>query len=317
MNKVLATLATLLFFASCSDIRIKEHKEWKQYFDAYGVDGCFEVYDNNKEMAHYYNKERNAKRFSPASTFKIFNALVALETAIAPDEQYLIKWDGVKRWNEDWNQDLTMAQAFTYSAVPYYQELARRIGATTMQHYLDTVKYGNMRIGNTLDAFWLNDTLQISADEQVGLMKRLYHGELPFSQRSQRIVRGMMQQKQGNDYNLYYKTGWSQIADTNTLWVVGFVEKFNRLKHLETKQEQAIPHPYFFALNFTSTDTTKDLIQVRKDLLQQLLDANGIGALNKVVPSNKHNPAIPLSGGRNKAGLTILLYPLHLPGFPC
>ncbi len=115
MNKVFAALAGLLLLASCSDVRIKEHNEWKQYFDAYGVAGCFEVYDNNKETAHYYNKERSATRFSPASTFKIFNSLVALETAIAPDEQYLIKWDGVVRWNQDWNQDLTMAQAFKYS----------------------------------------------------------------------------------------------------------------------------------------------------------------------------------------------------------
>ncbi len=134
-----------------------------------------------------------------------------------------------------------------------------------------------MRIGDAIDAFWLNDTLQISADEQVGLMKRLYHAELPFSQRSQRIVRGMMQQKQETDYNLYYKTGWSQAGDTNTLWVVGFVEQFNRLKHVETGEEQAIPHPYFFALNFTATDTTQDLARVRQELLQKLLDANGIG----------------------------------------
>src|SRR5690606_8608856 len=234
-------------------------------------------YDNNKEMAHYYNKERCAQRLSPASTFKIFNSLVALETALAPDEQYLIKWDGVERWNADWNQDLTMAQAFKYSAVPYYQELARRIGKPTMQHFLDTVQYGNKQMGGALDAFWLNDTLKISADEQVGLMKRLYHAELPFSQRSQRIVRGMMQQKQEKDYHLYYKTGWSQKGDTNTLWVVGFVEKYNRLKHVETKQEQAIPHPYFFALNFTATDIARNLANVRQELLQKLLDANGIG----------------------------------------
>jgi beta-lactamase class D len=263
--------------SSCSDVRIKEHPEWKQYFDEYHVDGCFEVYDNNKEIAHYYNKERSARQMSPASTFKIFNSLVGLETGVAPDEQLVIKWDGIKRWNEDWNKDLTMAQAFKVSALPYYQELARRIGVHDMQHYLDTVQYGNKKIGTAIDSFWINNTLLISADEQVGFIKRLYHGELPFKERTQRIVRGMMLQKESKNYKVYYKTGWDKSGNANLLWVVGYVEKFEELRHVETHKLEAIPHPYFFAMNFTSTDTTKDLKQVRLELLQKLLDANDIG----------------------------------------
>jgi len=270
----------VLALSSCSDIRIKEHPEWKQYFDARGVDGCFEFYDNNKEIAHYYNKERCNTRYSPASTFKIFNSLVALETSVAPDEQMVIKWDGIQRWNEEWNKDLTMIQAFKASAVPYYQELARRIGREKMQHYLDTVQYGNMRIGDSIDRFWLNDTLKITADEQVGFMKRLYHGELPFNERAQRIVKSMMLQKESPDYKLYYKTGWRKSATENLLWVVGFVEKTERLKNVETGKVEGIPHPYFFALNFTSKDTAasvQQMQQLRMGLLQQLLDANDIG----------------------------------------
>lgn len=272
-----AALLLAVLFSACSDIRIKEHSEWKQYFDASGVEGCFEYYDNNKEIAHYYNKERCAQQMSPASTFKIFNSLVGLETAIAPDEQMVIKWDGVKNWNEDWNKDLTMAQAFKVSSYPYYRELARRIGREKMQHYLDTVQYGNMKMGDSIDQFWVNDTLRISADEQVGFVKRLYHGELPFSERSQRIVRGMMLQKESSNYKLYYKTGWYVSGKNNLLWVVGYVEKAEELKNVETGKLEAIPHPYFFALNFTATDTTRNMRQVRTDLLQKLLDANGIG----------------------------------------
>jgi len=268
----------LLFAASCTDVRIKEHPEWKSYFDAEKVDGCFELYDNNKEIAHYYNRERCAQRFSPASTFKIFNSLVGLETAVAPDEQLVIKWDGIKRWNEDWNKDLTMAQAFKVSALPYYQELARRIGREKMQHYLDTVKYGNMEIGDSVDAFWINHRLRISADEQVGFIKRLYHTELPFSERTQRIVRGMMLQKEAPNYKLYYKTGWNNSGG-NLLWIVGYVEKSEELKNVETGKLEQIPHPYFFALNFSTSaaDTARDLKAIRLKLLQQLLDANDIG----------------------------------------
>lgn len=274
---LLSGLMSLFACSSCSDVRIKEHPEWKSYFDDYKVEGCFEVYDNNKETAHYYNKERCAQQLSPASTFKIFNSLVGLETAVAPDEQMVIKWDGVKRWNEDWNKDLTMAQAFKVSAVPYYQELARRIGRERMQSYLDTVQYGNKTIGDSLDMFWLNNQLKISADEQVGFIKRLYHTELPFSERSQRIVRSIMLQQEKENYRLFYKTGWSQATKgENLLWVVGFVEKFKVLKNVETGKMDHIPHPYFFALNFSSKDSTQDLRKIRLELMDKLLKANGI-----------------------------------------
>jgi beta-lactamase class D len=274
---IITALLSISAMTSCSGIRIKEHAEWKQQFDAYGVDGCFEYYDNNKETAHFYNKERCAKQVSPASTFKIFNSLVGLETAVAPDEQLKIKWDGVVRSNPDWNKDMTMAEAFKVSCLPYYQELARRIGQKDMQHYLDTVKYGNMKIGRAIDSFWVNNTLLISPDEQVGFIKRLYHGELPFTERSQRIVRGMMLQEQTKDYKLYYKTGWAQNGKDNLLWIVGFTEKISELKNVETGKIEGVPHPYFFAMNFNCADTTKDLKKIRIELLHKLLNDAGIG----------------------------------------
>ncbi len=296
MNKYLLvlSLSVVAFASSCRNIRIKEHDEWKKHFDEAGVTGCFEVYDNNKETAIYYNKEMCAQRFTPASTFKIFNSLVALESGVARDEQLLIKWDGKSKYfnrgkavsgadtamatlKDDWAQDLTMVQAFKVSSVPYYQEIARRIGAKEMKAYIDTVKYGNMNISGAIDEFWLNDTLKISADEQVGLMKRLYFGEIPaFSERTQRIVRGMMLQKETDNYKLYYKTGWGTSNGKELLWVVGFVEKINELKNVETKNIDRIPHPYFFALNFEADSKMQDLRTVRSNLLQKLLAEYGL-----------------------------------------
>ncbi len=259
--------------SSCMNVRIKEHEEWKHIFDEYGVEGCYEIYDNNKEIAHYYNKDGGAARVTPASTFKILNSLIGLETGIATNEQFLIKWDGVKRWNENWNQDLTMTQAFKYSAVPYYQELARLIGMEKMRYYIDTLKYGNMQTGQVVDSFWLNDTLQISADEQVGFLKRLYFAELPgFSERSQRIVQHMMLQIEKPEYRLFYKTGWGKVpGKPDVIWVIGFVESIHQLKNVETHQIDNIPHPYFFAMNFSTSDTTKDWATIRMEILNKLL----------------------------------------------
>lgn len=290
---LLIVIATLCF-SSCWNARINEHDEWKKHFDEYGVEGCFEIYDNNKETAHYYNKEMCTARYTPASTFKIFNSLVALETSIAPDEQMVIKWDGKSKyfkWGNavsgadtagatlmpEWSKDMTMAEAFKASAVPYYQEIARRIGAQEMQAYIDSVKYGNMNIKGAIDQFWLNDTLKISADEQVGFIKRLYFGELPaFSERTQRIVRGMMLQKESENYKLYYKTGWGKTEGKNILWVVGYAERINQLKNVETGNMDKIPHPYFFALNFIAPDSIENLKTIRTELLQQLLAEMGL-----------------------------------------
>ncbi len=285
-------LAGLVFLNACSDVRINEHEDWKTVFDKHGItEGAFEYYDNNKEIANYYNKAMCSEQLTPASTFKIFSSLVALETNVALDEQMLIPFDGkpkhyrkgvLLKEGEDtrgafnrpeWNKDLTMAEAFKVSAVPYYQEIARRIGLPTMQKYLDTVKYGNMNMGGVIDNFWLNDTLKISPDEQVGLMKRLYHDELPFSARAQRIVKGMMLQESSEDYKLYYKTGWGidTKSGEDVIWVVGFAETIHRLKNPKTEKIQAIPHPYFFTLCFKAKEGTPNIMEKRKAILEELL----------------------------------------------
>jgi beta-lactamase class D len=271
-------ILSVLLFTSCRDSRIHEHKDWGKYFELRGIGkdkGCFMLRDNNHEAVNYYNKDRCLERFTPASTFKIFNSLVALETAVAPDEQLVIKWDSVVRSNPDWNKDMNMREAFKVSNVAYYQEIARRIGRANMQHYLDTASYGNKRMGGPIDMFWLNDTLQISADEQVGFVKRLYFNELPFSERSQRIVRSMLLQEETPAYKLYYKTGWGKLPNKQVLWIVGYIEKIEHMKEHENSMNKSNLrlYPYFFAENFEvpADDTTKDWSKLRIDILKDVL----------------------------------------------
>lgn len=276
---LLAIAASILLF-SCARTRIKEKEEWGKIFEKHGVkDGCFILRDNNHESVYYYNLKRDSTRYLPASTFKIFNSLVALETGVAPDDQLIIKWDSVQRRLE-WDKDMDMREAFKVSCVPYYQEIARRIGKDRMQRYLDTVKYGNMRMGGAIDMFWLNDTLKITADEQLGFVKKLYFNELPFSERSQRIVRSLMLREEGPGYKLYYKTGWGQLPDKNVLWVVGFAEKIVSVKEPKesmNKSDERI-YPYFFAENFELPADAKvdQWAQVRLDILHDILKSYGV-----------------------------------------
>jgi len=279
-SRLILFCLSVVLLSSCAKTRIKDHTEWGKYFQAEGIkNGCFILRDQTHETIHYYNKERCTQRFLPASTFKIFNSLVALETAVAPDDELVIKWDGVVRWNPDWNKDMSMHEAFKVSNVAYYQEIARRIGAPRMQHYLDTVKYGNMRMGSKIDEFWLDTSLQISADEQVGFLKKLYFNELPFSERSQRIVRSMMLQEDSTDYKLYYKTGTGRQGDKMIYWVVGFIERIQNVhenKNAMNKSNVRM-YPYFFAQNFEIplSDTAKNWMSTRIKILHEVLTDYG------------------------------------------
>lgn len=235
--------------------------------------------DNNHEAIHYYNKDRCLQQFTPASTFKIFNSLVGLEIPKVPDEAFVIAWDSIDRGRPEVNKDMNMREAFKVSNLGYYQELARRIGPDYMQHYLDTVNYGNKNMGGGIDSFWINDSLKISADEQVGFVKRLYFNELPFSERTQRIVRSMMLQEDTDGYRLYYKTGWGYSGNKQILWVVGFIERIQHVKeHEEAMNKSDVRYyPYFFAQNFEldRNDETKDWGKVRITILKKVLQEFG------------------------------------------
>ena len=276
-KSIVAVVSLLLFFSSCERENIIKQDQWGAIFKKYGIDSaCFELADNNHDQIFLYNLERASKRFSPASTYKIMNSLIALETNVALDENLVIKWDGVVR-RDGWNKDMNMREAFKESCLPYYQELARRIGKVEMQKYLDTVRYGNKRMGPNVDDFWLNDTLQISADEQVGFIKKLYFDKLPFSARTQRIVRSLMLQEDSTNYKLYYKTGTRMATANNKpyilAWLVGFIEKKETQIGIETKKPETNYKPYFFAMNFETPDTSnkyrQDRLNVMKDILKE------------------------------------------------
>lgn len=253
-------LAAALWLSACSPNNVKEVKSWEKYFSKYKLEGCFMVFDNGQGTFRAYNIDRAKQRFTPASTFKIFNSLVALHTGAISDTNMIIPWDSISRPDQEWNQDLTMAQAFRLSSVPYYQEVARRIGRDTMQHWLDTVQYGN-HIISKVDTFWLDNSLQISPDEELGLVKQLYFNQLPFQRRAQELVSALMLQEETPKYKLAYKTGWGITGPKKIGWMVGWIE--------ENK------HPSFFVLNFETEDPALDIPAVREELMRSILTEEG------------------------------------------
>ncbi|HZC98530.1 MAG TPA: penicillin-binding transpeptidase domain-containing protein, partial [Bradyrhizobium sp.] len=119
----------------------------KRFFDL-GTDGTFVGYKVDDYLIIASDKVRSGEAKLPASTFKIPNSLIALETGVVQDpDKDVFKWDGVTRSIEAWNKDHTLRSALAASAVPVYQEIARRIGAERMQKFVDLFGYGNRDIG--------------------------------------------------------------------------------------------------------------------------------------------------------------------------
>lgn len=267
MRVVIACLAAA-FFISCNQNNVKQDKSLKKYFDENKLEGCFALMNNATGKFTVYNLSRyRDSSYLPASTFKIVNSLIGLQTGKIVNDSMVIKWDGVKRSVNEWNKDLSMYEAFRVSAVPYYQEVARRIGKDTMQLWLDSLKYGakvstdKVTIKTAVDTFWLDNSLKVTPDQQVGLIKRLYFDQLPFFKVYQEVVKRAMLFEDNANYRLGYKTGWGTTEKGHALgWVVGWIE--------ENK------HPYFFVLNVESPDKNYDMKAVRikmlKDILKQL-----------------------------------------------
>ncbi|MDJ0717855.1 MAG: penicillin-binding transpeptidase domain-containing protein [Prochloraceae cyanobacterium] len=183
--------------------------DFQPHFERLGVEGSIIIYDRNKDIFYQYNPSRNKTPFLPASTFKIFNSLVALETGVIKDELVVLTWDGKKRDLDVWNQDYNMRQAIKYSTVWFDQVLARKIGRERMQEYINKVGYGNKNIGaeEDLDRFWLDGELKITAKEQINFLQRLYRGDLPFSEHSMKIVKDILVVEETPEYTLRAKTG--------------------------------------------------------------------------------------------------------------
>jgi beta-lactamase class D len=224
-----------------------------RFFKAEGVEGTFLLYDLQSNRLTGHRPDLWDSAYIPASTFKIFTALVALETGVIRDEQTVIPWDSVERSYGEWNRDHTPASAFRVSAVWFYQELARRVGAARMQAFLDTVGYGNRIMGGPIDMFWLDGGIRITPRQQVAFLVRLFKNDLPFSPRTMALVRKIMVQEKTDAYTLSAKTGWSDAEIPGVGWYVGFVERENGVFFFATELQIRKPDDVKARVSLTRT----------------------------------------------------------------
>lgn len=251
--------------AASADTMI-ERIDFKPLFDAAGTDGTLLIYDLNRDAMTVYNPARAQTLYSPASTFKIFNSLISLETgAIKNTDQDKLPWNGKPYiingripLPEACNADVTLRVAFKNSCVPAYQTLARRVGTAKYKHYLKAAHFGNQNPGGPVDWFWLNGKLRISAYQQIDFLKQLVKETLPFSPQAYAQTKDIMVVEKTPDYTLRAKTGYADSHKPAVGWWVGWVERGD--------------NAYLFALNLDllQPEHSKARLDITKSALKQL-----------------------------------------------
>lgn len=231
--------------------------------------GSITIYDHqNREWI--FSDSADAKFTTlPASTFKIINLLIALETGVIKDENELFKWTGQKDTaiygdRPEVYKDMTVKQAFEISAVWVFTELAKKIGRERYQHYLNLSAYGNGNLSEEGIDFWNFGAFEISPVNQIEFLRRMYEGKLPFSGRNISIVKKVMISEEHPNYSIRSKTGWSRQNGKDVGWWVGYVERKG--------------NAYFFATRLTKDRklANSSFGQCRKGITKNILRELGI-----------------------------------------
>jgi len=221
MRPILALLIAIVFATQGH----AEDAEIASLFSDAGVEGTIVIATLDGSRSYVHNETRAERRFPVASTFKIFNTLIALDEGSLSGLDEVLRWDGRVHDVPDWNQDHTIKSAYAVSCVWCYQELARRIGGDRYRAHLARAGYGRLQEPFDDTAFWLDGSLTVSAEEQVAFLRQVILQTLPYQASSYAGLREVMLMEQGEDYSVRAKTGWAARSTPQIGWYVGYIEK--------------------------------------------------------------------------------------------
>lgn len=224
----------------------------QKHFKNCNANGSIVIFDNNKQQWIVSDTIGPKMETLPASTFKILNLLVALETDVIADENEIVQWAGRTDTAEygyrpEIYHDMAVKEAFDVSAVWVFIELAKRIGKDNYKKYLTSCNYGNLNLSHRGDDFWNFGALGISPVNQVQFVRKLYENKLPFSREHMEIVRRVMVVEQKDGYVIHAKTGWTSKNEINIGWWVGYLEKNKTVYFFATRllQDEKSNNPNF------------------------------------------------------------------------
>lgn len=253
MRKLLVALPVLaVLFSACSINNVTVDDSLGHFFDSAGARGCFAFYDNGQGHFTIYNLPRYRDSLYPAgSTFDIVASLIAFQSGAVKDEKTLIGT----------SKDTTVGAAFkTDGSGELFRYVEDNIGTDSLRKWVDSLHYGNQAFDKDTNAVY-DGNLRLQADEQLGLIKKLYFNQLPFYRPIQEMVRDMFSKEENSNYKLVYKVARVPYEGRTFGWVLGWIE--------ENK------HPYFFVLNVDLPDPNANITPVGTQIVKHILSSMG------------------------------------------
>ncbi|MCL2572228.1 MAG: BlaR1 family beta-lactam sensor/signal transducer [Defluviitaleaceae bacterium] len=203
------------------------YTDLSHFFD--GREGSFVLYDLETDLFTIHNRDMSVTRVSPNSTYKIFSALIALETGILDADDSLREWDGTMQIFESWNQNQDLASAMQNSTSWYFQDLDVQIGIEYVNYYLTQLSYGNQNLTGGIEDFWLESSLRISPVEQVEILTNFYRNNTIFDSQHVNTLMDVLQLYERDGAIVSGKTGTGLVnGDAINGWFVGYIETDGR-----------------------------------------------------------------------------------------
>lgn len=252
-GSLILILTTLLFFSFIPLLNI--NTSFDSYYndvilaqDIYTIDladnfknctGTFVLYERNSDSMYIYNEKLARTRVSPASTYKIYDALLALEQNIITENNSSLTWDGTSQPFKLWEKDQDLSSAMHNSVNWYFQTLDAQLGAQTISVYLNDINYGNKTIGSNTSTYWGDGSLKISPLEQTILLQQFCNEKLPAKAENVNTVKDSLYTEKipigSSAGKLYGKTGTTRFQDESINgWFIGFVETTDNVYYFAT-----------------------------------------------------------------------------------
>lgn len=216
------------------------YEDLSSYFDGY--DGSFVLYDLEAGQYRIYNEDKSTLRVSPNSTYKMYSALIGLESDVITSDNSTMKWNGTKYPYVSWNTDQNLSTAMKNSVTWYFQEVDEKIPREITKAYVEQMGYGNDDLSGGQD-YWLESSLKISPVEQVQLLVAFYTNQFGFEDKNIQAVKDSLILEGYDGYRLSGKTGTGNVNGKNVNgWFIGYVETED--------------NTYFFATNIQNEDNS-------------------------------------------------------------
>ncbi len=203
------------------------------FFGTY--EGSFVLYNAKKDSWNIFNLKNAKTRVSPNSTYKIYGALLGLESGIVTPEHSTMLWNGEDYPFDTWESDQTLSSAMENSVNWYFQSIDSKIGLDSVKSFLQHIQYGNQQTSADINFYWTDSSLKISPIEQVELLKKFHNNTFQFTSKNLAAVKDSIHLSSTLEGSLYGKTGTGRI-DGNDVngWFIGYVEKSDNVYYFAT-----------------------------------------------------------------------------------